>query len=270
MIELSEDEIKQIQIKLLKELTAYCEKKSLVYFLGYGTLLGAVRHKGFIPWDDDIDVIMPRDDYDKLINEFNIFHEYIKLFDSSIDPTYPYTFVKLSDPSTIIKEEMSAKYNKLGVNIDIFPLDNVPEILSDQTKIMKRIKYYRNILDIKNIKINKKRKLYKNIILILGKILFYFIDYKVLVNKIINISKETKSSGKYTGCLVWNYGEKEVMEKEIFTESIKLEFENILYNAPKNYDKYLKNLYGDYMTFPPSNKRVTHHLFKAYKIKDNK
>lgn len=271
MIKMKEVEIKQIQIQILKEFADYCDKNNLVYFLGYGTLLGAVRHKGFIPWDDDIDLVMPRGDYDKFIKKFNKKSKNLEVLDILNEPTYSFSFAKLSDKSTFIKEGTDIAFDKLGVNIDIFPLDGVSSDLKEQKRKVKQIKIYRKILDFKNISIVRKRAFYKNIILFLGKTIFYFIDYQKIVKKIVDSAKELNYDDSNTvACLVWNYGAKEIMSKEIFSKSTKLEFENDLYNVPQDYDKYLKNIYGDYMILPPEEKRISHHVFNVYKYKEKK
>jgi lipopolysaccharide cholinephosphotransferase len=268
MIEIKKSEVKQIQIEILKEFAGYCEKNNLVYFLGYGTLLGAVRHKAFIPWDDDIDVVMPRSDYDKFIRKFNKKSKKLEVFDILNEPTYHFSFAKLSDKSTFSKGGCDIVSNKLGVHIDIFPLDGVSSNKKEQKRKVKEIKIYRNILDLKNISIVKNRALYKNIMLLLGKVFFYFIDYKKIVKKIVYLAKELDYDASNTvACLVWNYGAKEIMSKEIFSKSTKLEFENYLYDAPQYYDRYLKNIYGDYMILPPEEKRISHHALKAYRYK---
>ena len=268
MVRMEEAEVKQIQIQILKEFANYCDQNNLVYFLGYGTLLGAVRHKGFIPWDDDIDVVMPRSDYNKFMKKFNKNSKNLEVFDILNDSTYNYSFAKLSDKSTFLKEDCDIAFDKLGVNIDIFPLDGVSSNQKEQKRKIKKIKIYRNILGLKNISILRKRALYKNIILFLGKKFFYFIDYKKIVKKIVYFATELDYSASDTvACLVWNYGVKEVMSKKVFGKGTKLEFENGLYNVPQDYDRYLKNLYGDYMMLPPEEERVSHHVFKAYRYK---
>ena len=268
MVRMEEAEVKQIQIQILKEFANYCDQNNLVYFLGYGTLLGAVRHKGFIPWDDDIDVVMPRSDYNKFMKKFNKNSKNLEVFDILNDLTYNYSFAKLSDKSTFLKEDCDIAFDKLGVNIDIFPLDGVSSNQKEQKRKIKKIKIYRNILGLKNISILRKRALYKNILLFLGKIFFYFIDYKKIVKKIVRSATELDyDASDIVACLVWNYGIKEVISKGVFEKSIKLEFENGLYNAPQDYDKYLKSIYGDYMTLPSEEERASNHVFKAYRYK---
>jgi lipopolysaccharide cholinephosphotransferase len=264
MNELNSEELKTIQLSILDKFVEYCKKNKLTYFLGYGTLLGAVRHNGFIPWDDDIDIIMPRPDYDRFIVNFK--NDKLEVLHHTLNKEYPYTFAKVCDTSTILNEQMDLKFKELGINIDIFPIDGISNDLREQKKKVKLIKRYKNILNIKNISISKNRVLYKNIILFFGKVLLKSVSYQDIIQKIETEAVEKNYlTSEFIGCMVWNYDCKEVMKKEIFVNSCKLEFEGKLYNAPHNYDNYLKNLYGDYMVLPPVEERVSHHLIKAYK-----
>jgi lipopolysaccharide cholinephosphotransferase len=265
MKKLELSDIKKIQIEILKEFSKYCDENGLVYFLGYGTLLGAVRHKGYIPWDDDIDIIMPRGDYDKFIYRFCSDNKKLELLDISNEPNYTFPFAKISDSSTILQEDYAINFNRLGVNVDIFPIDGAPKNKEEADEILRKVKFYRNMLKVKYAKVSTRKNFLINLIAILGKILLYFVDYRNLLRKIDTISRRFKfNQNNDAGCLVWNYGAKEIMSKDIFSKSIKIEFENEFYNAPEKYDEYLKNLYGDYMTLPSEDKRVTHHTFKAY------
>ena len=140
MKEIEIEELKRIQIGILKHLDAFCKENNLTYFMCGGTLLGAVRHKGFIPWDDDIDIMMKREDYDKLIalypkNDNSNF----KLFSYELDKSFPYPFAKMDDCRTIFEEEINDSY-KIGVNIDIFPIDYITEDLNCQHSILMRNK----------------------------------------------------------------------------------------------------------------------------------
>jgi lipopolysaccharide cholinephosphotransferase len=262
--EIDSEECKKVQVSILDALVKYCDENRLTYFLGYGTLLGAIRHKGFIPWDDDIDILMPRYDYDKFIENFK--DSKLEVLHHTLHKEYPYTFAKLSDTTTILDEKIDLKFNDLGINIDIFPLDKIVSQQKLQKNKVNLIKIYKNILLIKNISISKNRVLYKNMILSFGKIILKPINFLFLVQKIESLAKEDDTiSSDFLGCLVWNYGHKEIMKKEVFEKSCQVEFEGKLYTAPYSYDVYLKNLYGDYMTLPAEEERVTHHVFNAYK-----
>ena len=148
MREIGIEEGKQIELDILKFLAKYCDEKGFRYFLAYGTLIGAIRHKGFIPWDDDIDLYMPREDYDKMIACFN--KEAPAPF-KLIEPHEKgakHTFVKIYDERTVKLENGSYGGRELGVDVDIFPLDGVP---ADQAEydawFDKLVKIYNKIND---------------------------------------------------------------------------------------------------------------------------
>ena len=124
---LSEEDIRQLQIEILDEVHAFCTANSITYFLAGGTLIGAIRHNGYIPWDDDIDIMMYRDDYNRFINLFNKNNERYHVFSIENDSGYNYHFAKICDKYTYL-DETNLKINDidLGINIDLFPLDKLP------------------------------------------------------------------------------------------------------------------------------------------------
>ena len=125
---------KQILIDILDEVVRVCKKNNLKYYLGYGTVLGAVRHQGFIPWDDDVDVVMPRRDYEYLIqNRDRLFKGKYRLAFYGITPQYHYDFVKIERTDTTLIERIDPLYVG-GLYVDIFPLDNVPSIEDNSCK----------------------------------------------------------------------------------------------------------------------------------------
>lgn len=263
MKELNTQEVKGIQIDILKIVTGYCDQEGLVYFLGYGTLLGAVRHKGYIPWDDDIDIIMPRKDYEKFIKEFKLNDYDIKSHYKDLN--YPYTFAKVSYEKSILIENTDLKY-KIGINIDIFPLDKFPESTKQIQSLYREIKFYESLLKIKYIVINPNRRLYKNIILKLGKIVLNILSYEKIINKINEKAMLYKDIENISniGCIVDSYGIKDIMDKSIFDNKTKIEFEGYSFYAPKKHHEYLTNIYGEYMKLPPEEDRKTHHDFEAF------
>ncbi|MFR5682857.1 MAG: phosphorylcholine transferase LicD [Clostridia bacterium] len=123
---MSLEEIKSIQLDILSQVANYCDRNGLRYFLAYGTLLGAVRHKGYIPWDDDIDIMMPRPDYMQFINSFNNEKCALRVGSHYLDKNYPYVIAKVYDTSTLCKENIDVEYS-IGINIDVFPIDGLPE-----------------------------------------------------------------------------------------------------------------------------------------------
>ncbi|MBQ8445584.1 MAG: LicD family protein, partial [Opitutales bacterium] len=128
MREITHEELKQIQLGILDKVHEFCEKNGITYFLSSGTLIGAVRHKGYIPWDDDLDLYMPRADYDKFIKLFSANSpENTKLLSLETDKKYQYPFAKVIDDRTEMVETAVGESFKIGVYIDVFPVDSVPD-----------------------------------------------------------------------------------------------------------------------------------------------
>lgn len=267
MKEMSLDEIRSIQLNLLKELASFCEENNITYFLAGGTLLGAIRHKGYIPWDDDIDILMPRPDYGrflKLFNENNSNNKIIRVFANEIDGSFPYTFAKLVNCNTYLKEDTLLNYS-LGVNIDIFPIDGLPSSLREINMWYKIIDFLRKVYFLKILKPRKGRNIIKEMLLYGGRVVLYLIPTSILARIIILCAKRySYEESEYVGCLVWGYGKREIVKKEVFRDAIEVEFEGFTFKAPIGYKEYLTSLYGDYMKLPPKEQRVSHHKYKAY------
>ena len=262
MKELDINEIRSYQLGILTEVDSFCKRNNICYSLSGGTLIGAVRHNGYIPWDDDIDIMMLREDYERFCNEFK--SEHCKVYTHKNTKEYDYTFAKVSDERTFL-EEYSNQDNILGINIDVFPIDNYSNDLVLSKKSYRIVEFYRNLLTLKIVKVTKKRSLIKNLILLLSQIILSVISKKKLVRLIDKKAKCWNSQKTdYVGCIVWGYGLKERTSSIVFEEYTDVDFEGSKFKAVKDYNAYLSNLYGDYMKLPPLEKRITHHAFKAY------
>lgn len=267
MKQLSLQEIKQIEFDLLKKFDTFCKENHISYFLSNGTLLGAIKYKGFIPWDDDIDVLVPREDYDKLISLFNDDASY-KLFAFEKNHCFKFPFAKLCDMKTR-KDELNINNGVvLGVDIDIFPLDawafDLVKAKSEVRLINKKMHLLELTKLIKPNSLNPVKRRLKGIVMIFLKIIGskYFIQS--IVDK-CNLKKQKESP--YVGCKSWCiYGFREIIPAEVFSEIIEVEFEGEKFPAPIGYDIYLRSLYGDYENDPPIDKQKTHHTYAAYRI----
>lgn len=250
---------KKILLDILDEVVDVCKKNDLKYYLGYGTVLGAVRHKGFIPWDDDVDVIMPRKDYEYLIqNRDKLFHGRYQLSLYGITPHYYYDFVKIERKDTTLIERVDPLYIG-GVYVDIFPLDNVPSVQEDERMITPiknfffkdYVKYYMYPLP---------RKFFiKWIIAKIGRILCP-IEKKLAECDAI-ASQYQNENTEYIRDFHTTYVDRGLFKADVFGDGVEMLFEGKKYMVPAQYDEYLKQYYGDYMTPPPVEKRNSGHNF---------
>ncbi len=267
MKELNLQELKDIEFDILKVFDAFCKENNIRYYFAYGTLLGAIRYKKFIPWDDDVDVLVPREDYERLISIFEDSEKY-RLFSFEREANFLYPFAKLCDMTTRKIETGYDNGVELGVDIDIFPLDYWNNDLKKAKKESKRIGRYMLFLSLS--KLNKPdsvslvKRFIKGIVMFFCKMIGgkYFVDK---INK-ATIRSEQKGSA-YIGTKSWCvYGERNIIPASAFDGSVDVEFEGEMFPAPVDYDTYLTCLYGDYLPEPPKEKQKTHHTFKAYKL----
>lgn len=271
--QLTTEELKERELKILKFFHNYCEENNLTYWLSAGSLIGAVRHKGFIPWDDDIDVGMPRKDYMRLIQIFpKEGIDGLKLLTPFNQKDCPITFGKLYDTKTVkMDDEVEEKYQKYGIDIDIFPWDYAPSTM-EQINYFYKKQYYRFKVFLGIVgKYRKEKKLSKTVIKT-----FFMTGCKLLAKiNIINANKialkmnnaaDQFDNGKYWCSSMQPLGRKAkgVATKESFDELLLVDFESEKFFIPKGYDEMLTNIYGDYMKFPPKEQQVTHHLSSVY------
>lgn len=274
--QITEDEAKKLKeclLEMLKDLISVCEKYDLCYMLCGGSALGAVRHKGFIPWDDDVDVMMPRNDYNKLIEIFD--KELADKYYMNV-PNSKYNiitnFMKLVKKGTFLEDiyDIGATYNK-GIFIDIFPLENAPAnpyirrlkgLVSDILAFIGASQYmytYRNEVTRKYFAQSKKGNRYYRFRLFIGWF-FGFFSYKTWHNIFDRFVQSNKNTGVYTIPTGRNHYYGECIDANVVFPASKGVFENLEVNLPNDVDAYLKNLYGDYMKVPPIEKRERHYI----------
>ena len=247
--------------EILDEIVRICEENGLQYFLVGGTLLGAVRHKGFIPWDDDLDVAMPRKDYDKFTKLCQTeLSTRFYLHCTEFDPNYWISFNKVKKHGTIFETKQDSTINTpyKGVFVDVFPLDNASKERSFWQDIQAYAVKGLNSFQFRRTGATMPTK-YPVGLKILSPILSLF-PMPVLSRLTQRIMKlNHNDDSKYfvsLGSFI-NF-RKQTMEKSIYFPPSKVEFEGKLYMAPRDYDYVLSRLYGDYMKVPPPEKRITH------------
>ena len=260
MKELTLEECKKISLEILIDIADFCDRHGLRYFFSVGTLLGAVRHQGFIPWDDDIDIMMPRPDYIRLLNEYEGPYRILK---PSAGLLY---YAKAYDPKTV-KYEADTDYRKnqaIGVDIDIFPLDGIvndPEVID---KLYKKECFLETLLRLSNQPIFLRRNPLKAINRIVPRIIGSRNIVKMIEKNAMTYDYDTSD---YVIRMRWSpNGFTGALPKEVF-EKAEGQFEGHTFCIPKGYDAFLTAFFGDYMTIPKEEDRVTH-SFKCYRIEE--
>ena len=264
------EEIHKEETEILKKFISFCDENNLTYYICGGTFLGAIRHKGFIPWDDDIDVMMPRSEFEKMekiLNKKKIADNLS--FISYDNGNMHYPFGKIINTNIKIDESCIKDKLEQFLWIDIFPMDGIPENERECKKLYRKTRKYRRLLlilyaedsCIENFSKTKLKKIIK-------KIMRMFIRKKHMekISKKFNEISKTYdfNNSKYVGGVSWGYGPQEkLLKKDI--HDCKVDFEGIKVNTISCYEKYLTNLYGDYMKLPPVEKRITHDI-KVYRI----
>lgn len=259
---ISTTEVKRIELDILEYVKKKCEKYGLTYFLSYGTLLGAIRHKGFIPWDDDIDICMPREDYEQfLLLMKQEGKQRYKLLIPNVDGYY-YEFAKVVDKRTVVKEKGVIQGKDMGIWIDIFPLDGVPKCYKMNRLIMNFFVYCR-VASVYTVMPPVPCKILYPLFFLFWKFT-RVCGWHFFLNLINNkaIQYKYKDASRVT-CLIDPDSNKCFFPKEMFQQLKPIEFEGKYYLAPVEYDKYLVGLYGNYMQIPPVEQRVGH-AFVAY------
>ncbi len=265
------DGIKAHSFQVLCKLRDVCQDHGLSYSLTGGTLIGAVRHQGFIPWDDDIDVMMPRPDYDRLIALARQEDLGFDLFSQESGEAYWYPFAKACCRGTVIRETATVESGlQLGVYVDIFPVDGVGKTYAGskwRTMCFQFLHGLKVTSSWKSFQRSKLRKWYYEPARYLCYLLSRCIGRKRLdraVDRFLRAKPYEKAN--FAGRLVGDYGSREIMPKAMFEKLIQVTFEGTTFAAIADYDTFLTRLYGDYMQLPPLEKQVTHHSFEAYRL----
>ena len=267
-------DIRSLQIKILDILTAVdktCRQHDLRYYLWAGTMIGAIRHKGFIPWDDDIDIAMPRPDYDRLIaNCKEWLPQPYEMVCAETDDCYPLPFAKIQDASTTLIERMHLKYVG-GVYIDVFPIDGVPDGWWQQKWHFGRYEYYKRVLYLLYRDPYKHGHGPSSWVPLLCRKLY---TLKEVQDKLHSILVQYSYDEQP---LVADYddGSHGIMKKAVLGMPTPYTFEDRTVLGVEHYDTYLTNKYGDYMVIPPHDEQRQHNfhyldLTKSYHQKSEK
>lgn len=262
-------ELKRIELDLLKTLHSFCETNGIRYSLFAGSLIGAVRHKGFIPWDDDIDVLMPRPDYERFCRSFSAPKASVHTFWN--DSGYFYPFAKVYDDRTLLVEDRDPK-GRSAVCVDVFPIDGLSDSTSAPERILRVKARCLAALSLRRAPpLLRRRTWTKQLAIWLGsplRLVPLGIRKRIAKTHLRRFTEALTAtpfdSAPFAGGLSWGYGMCEVMPRSVFERTEMVPFEGGTFRAIVERDAYLSSVYGDYMTPPPPEKRITHHDFRAW------
>lgn len=256
------EQLKAVEIDILKEFINICQQLKLEYFIVQGTLLGAVRHGGFIPWDDDIDVGMKREDYNVFLEKGQaLLDKDYFLQNVDTDPEFPHGFSKLRKNGTTFLETTCKNLSMHhGIYIDIFPFDYYPDskiksFVFESEKLLLRYRIRSSLYIPQDNKRNLPNMIRKSVMLI-----------SRLIYPTVNVARKKQmllyrscDRGKIRANMGGPWGKKEYIPADWIKTTTDLYFEGIKVRAPINYKEYLSHVYGNYMELPPPEKRIPHH-----------
>lgn len=263
MKEIGLEELKVLQLDVLQAVHDFCQKNGITYSLACGTALGAVRHKGYIPWDDDIDIYLLRDDYERLMRGYPKEGRY-QLISLERDKVWDRPYAKAYDDSTLFEEKRNDNI-KIGLGIDVYPIDTVPEDEDEWWRFDKKRRNLQRIIEVKQMKFDRNRSLLKNLILAIGKTALLPFSRRCIAEYIDRYIKQyNDKGGSWVFESVQGMLQKNRFHRDIFKRTIPVRFEDREFMLFENFDEYLSNGYGDYMKLPPKEKQVNHHVYNAY------
>lgn len=259
------EELKQIELDMMQEIDVVCRNNGINYYIVGGTLLGAVRHQGFIPWDDDIDIAMPRKDFNRFCAAMQEKKtNYEVQFYNNVDD-YGYASPKIVDKRTILIDyKLGMGKEESSVFVDIFLYDGMGKNMKEAY-----VRYFFLKIFKKMVFLSKRNFKMENII---KTVLFFFpcvLCKKIGVKRLNTFynklcAKHNFYNSKYVACVAGRYGKQEVFERKVFEKTLPMKFENLILQAPQGYKIYLSSIYGEYMKLPPKEKQVSNHTSEEW------
>ncbi len=264
--EISVQEQKKLLLEEMLYVDSFCKENGITYFLAGGCLIGAIRHKGFIPWDDDIDIFMLREDYERFLAVFNSNKSGVySIVSRKSDDKFYLPYAKVVDNRTILREHIRG-VPSIGVNIDVFPLDFISNEAHDNIRtIYRRIPFWEKCIEAKSLYLSHNRAIWKNVLIVLARFICPFPYRYLAILKEKRLSKFiSEEKTEWVANLYGAWGWKEVSRFCCFASAIEMNFEGYKLSVPIGYDEWLKNVYGDYMCLPPEEKRYSHHGYDVF------
>ena len=252
--------VKKVELEILQEFECVCEMLNLRWYAGYGTVLGAIRHKGFIPWDDDVDVLMPRKDYEifcKKAQELLPEKYFVQTLETEEEYYQPFAKVRRSDTTFWEKGTEHDNINH-GIYIDIFPLDGYPtKWFAEKLFMIKRIIYNNFLYEDGDLNCLSG---YRKVFAVLYRVFRGKLTRKEAAFKKEKLVKKVAyDEAEIVSCMVEDTPKAEAVLKSVYGEGLNVPFEDREIKVPTETHEYLTRLYGSYMEFPPEDKRIPIH-----------
>ncbi|WP_170800056.1 LicD family protein [Stutzerimonas stutzeri] len=259
--------IQRQAFEVLSVLAKFCDQHGICYYMVGGTLLGAVRHGGFIPWDDDIDIVIPRPDYRRLLAMIDQLPEPLKAIHPSNDKTTPYPFLVVRRAGSRLVIDYERPFDR-GIGVDVFPLDAVPVATWRRRLLFRFLRFMRSA------SMNKQRGYYRRQMPLTTRLRFALLSAvnRALPARFIYraydliVAHGDVCNSVMLGNLYGLYGTREIVDRQVFGEGCWLEFEGQNFRAPEHPEQYLAAVYGDFRCMPPENLRHSGHRIKAVSL----
>lgn len=264
------EELKKLQLDILESVDSFCRSHEIDYFLSSGTAIGAVRHHGYIPWDDDIDIAMTRPNYEKFIHSFNGAYHNLYVVSPELDWNYYAPYANVCDNRTVLYEGINGHRGmKLGCKIDVFPIDgissDIEQYRSDKEKVYKMWDIMMNKRII--LPLLWKENKVECLKVMVKRILKIWIPYSAVQKKLHRLAlAHPFENSEYAIDVIFPWKRDVMCERQVYEETMDIEFEGLIVKIMKDYDRYLSLKYGDYMKLPPAEEQIPHHGFDAFWI----
>lgn len=257
--------LQKVILSIYKTVAELCDKNNIDYYAIGGTCIGAVRHQGFIPWDDDLDIAIPIEQFDKFKHIMKTqLPENLYLYSCEDVKEYRQLFCKVCDKNTTFIEETEKDYSNAykGVYIDIMPMSGVPESDKQQNLFIRKLSLYYSLNYINRYPFHEMSTIKTKVIWLLLHMLRISMLFNRYSEKSYNLMKKYPFSDAQLTGYVWSYRLRSlIFPKELFSVCVEMPFEDTTMRCPSGYDKYLTQQFGDYMKLPPEEQRIQHHPF---------